>query len=87
MFWAGLGRNFLASVERESQEAGYTTMQLEILVPREWKHPSKEFLKNWYERNGYKLARMGTVEKIYPRLALLLATDCDYVVYEKAMNG
>jgi hypothetical protein len=28
-------------------------MQLELLVPRDWRHPSKEFLKSWYGRRGY----------------------------------
>jgi hypothetical protein len=29
-------------------------MQLEVLVPRQWSHRSKEFLKAWYTRIGYR---------------------------------
>ena len=61
-------------------------MQLELLVPRDWRHPSKEFLKAWYGRRGYRLSRSGRLGDAYPHLAPLLATPCDLTVYEKALQ-
>jgi hypothetical protein len=58
-------------------------MQLELLVPRDWTHPTKEFLAAWYGRMGYRVARTGTIDEAYPALAPLLATPCDFVIYEK----
>ena len=61
-------------------------MQLELLVPREWRHESKEFLKEWYGRRGYRLIGTGTVEDAHPHLAPLLGTPCGVTVYEKPLG-
>jgi hypothetical protein len=61
------------------------TMQLELLVPRTWTHPSKEFLRGWYGRRGYRLVRTGKLEDAYPHLAPLLATECDLEVHRKPL--
>jgi hypothetical protein len=62
-------------------------MQLEVLVPREWTHPSKKFVTEWYTRSGYRVTRTGTLEEDYPHLAPLLATPCDFVIYHKDLTG
>ena len=62
-------------------------MQLELLLPREWQHPSKEFLKAWYGRLGYRLIRTTTIDDTYPHLAALLGTPCDFAVYEKSLQA
>jgi hypothetical protein len=62
-------------------------MQLELLVPRTWKHPSKEFLAGWYRRIGYSVTRRGTIDESYPQLAPRLATACDFVVYHKDLKA
>jgi hypothetical protein len=54
-------------------------------VPRTWSHPSKAFLKAWYERIGYELVRIGTIDEAYPDLAPLLATECDFLIYTKKL--
>jgi hypothetical protein len=46
---------------------------------------SKEFLKAWYGRRGYRIARTGRVDDAYPQLAPLLATACDLEVHEKPL--
>ena len=61
-------------------------MQLELLVPREWRHPGKELLRAWYSRLGYRRIRTGSSEDSYPNLAPLLATPCDIDVYEKPLE-
>jgi ribosomal protein S18 acetylase RimI-like enzyme len=79
----GVGRELVRFAERYSREEGLDTMQLELLVPRDWTHPAKEFLDAWYTRIGYRVARTGTIDEAYPALAPLLATPCDFVIYHK----
>ena len=59
----GVGRELVRFAERWSREQGLDTMQLEVLVPRQWSHPSKEFLKAWYTRIGYRPVRTGQFER------------------------
>jgi GNAT superfamily N-acetyltransferase len=80
---AGVGRAPVEFAERRTRERGRRAMQLELLVPREWEHPSKEFLKAWYGRIGYHLIRAGSMADAYPHLAPMLATPCDLLGYEK----
>jgi hypothetical protein len=61
-------------------------MQLELLVPRGWTHPTKEFLAAWYMRIGYRVTRTGAIDEAYPALAPLLATPCDFVIYHKRLG-
>jgi GNAT superfamily N-acetyltransferase len=79
----GVGRELVRFAERTSRDAGCRTMQLELLIPREWRHPSKEFLARWYTRIGYAVVRTGSIDEFYPELTPLLATPCDFVVYRK----
>ncbi len=60
-------------------------VQLELLVPRQWRHPSQEFLRAWYGRLGYRLVRTTTLDEDYPHLAPLLATACDLEIHEKPL--
>lgn len=82
----GIGRELVRFVERKSCADGMSTMQLELLVPREWTHPTKQFLAEWYSRIGYRIARTGTIDEAYPALAALLATPCDFVIYRKDLT-
>jgi GNAT superfamily N-acetyltransferase len=82
----GVGRALVDFAERHSRERGLRAIQLELLVPRTWSHPSKEFLKAWYGRLGYRLVRTGNVDAAYPQLAPLLATPCDLEVHEKLLR-
>ena len=82
----GVGRARVAFAERHSRERGLRAIQLELLVPRAWRHPSKEFLKSWYSRRGYRLIRTGSIDDAHPHLAPLLATPCDLTVYEKQLQ-
>jgi GNAT superfamily N-acetyltransferase len=80
---AGIGRELVRFAERKCRADGLGTMQLELLVPRGWTHPTKEFLAAWYTRIGYRVTRTGTIDEAYPALAPLLATPCDFVIYQK----
>ena len=82
----GVGRALIRFAERWGHQQGLDTMQLEVLAPRRWAHPSKEFLKAWYTRLGYRPVRTGQFEESYPELAPHLATPCDFVIYHKALR-
>jgi GNAT superfamily N-acetyltransferase len=82
---AGIGRRLIQFAEESSRERGLDIMQLELLTPKSWTHPSKQFLHEWYTRIGYRMVRTGSIEEQYPALAPLLATPCDYVIYHKKL--
>jgi ribosomal protein S18 acetylase RimI-like enzyme len=81
----GIGRDLVVFAEERCRRRDLPTMQLELLVPREWTHPVKAFLDAWYSRIGYRPVRTGRIDDDYPHLAPLLATPCDFVVYHKAL--
>jgi GNAT superfamily N-acetyltransferase len=83
----GVGRKLVRFAEEQSRQRGLAVMQLELLVPRDWSHPNKEFLHAWYTRIGYRPVRTGSIEESYPHLAPLLATTCDFVVYHKPLTA
>lgn len=83
----GVGRALVVFAEHWAIERGFAEMQLELLVPIEWEHPSKVFLRDWYTRIGYRVARTGHLRDLYPELAPLLAAECDLIVYRKALDG
>jgi hypothetical protein len=60
-------------------------MRLELLTPRSWSHPSKEFLKAWYARIGYAPQFSEPLEKTHPQLVGELATHCDFTVWHKRL--
>jgi GNAT superfamily N-acetyltransferase len=82
----GVGRALVDFVEHHERTRGRRAMQLELLVPRAWRHPSKEFLRSWYGRCGYHVISTRRVEDAYPHLAPLLATPCDLLVHEKLLQ-
>ena len=82
----GIGRALVRFAEDYAAQSGHAIMQLELLVPRGWPHPSKEFLAAWYTRTGYRAVRTGSIEESYPALAPRLATPCDFVIYHKSLE-
>ncbi|MBF8190191.1 GNAT family N-acetyltransferase [Nonomuraea sp. K274] len=82
----GIGRDLVAFAERRALDSGRRVMRLELLTPRSWTHPSKEFLAGWYTRLGYERTGVNAVDDSYPALAPLLATPCDMVVYRKHLE-
>jgi GNAT superfamily N-acetyltransferase len=83
----GVGRVLVAFAEQLNRERGRRAMQLELLLPREWQIRAKEFLKAWYGRIGYRLIRSATIDDAHPHLAPLLATPCDFAIYEKLLQA
>ena len=81
----GIGRELRRFVTDLFRQRGITTLQIELLVPRGWEQPSKQFMAEWNERSGYRVVRTGQLEEQYPELAPLLVTPCDFVIYHKAL--
>lgn len=83
----GIGRELRRFVIDVLKDQGIETLQIELLVPREWKQPSKDFMAGWNERSGYRVVRRGAFEDQYPHLAPRLATPCDFIIYHKSLVG
>lgn len=82
----GIGSALVEAAEQWALGHGCHTMRLEILTPRHWKHPSKEFLKAWYGRIGYRAQEPEPFENMYPDLVPALATECDFTVWLKPLR-
>ncbi len=81
----GIGSALVRFAERHTHRRGRRAMRLELLVPRGWTHPEKQKLDAWYRRIGYRAVSTASVDSAHPRLAPLLCTPCDFVVYEKTL--
>ncbi len=81
----GVGRKLVRFAEQVSRAAGCREMQLELLVPRDWTHPSKQFLAEWYGRLGYRVTHRADLAADYPHLAPSLATPCDFLIYRRSL--
>jgi GNAT superfamily N-acetyltransferase len=81
----GIGSALVTHAETWARQQACHTMRLEILAPRHWTHPSKNFLKQWYSRIGYAPHRTEPLESLHPALVPELATECDFTVWHKSL--
>ena len=81
----GIGSALVDRAENWARDIACHTMRLELLTPRNWTHPSKEFLKKWYSRMGYKPQAPESLEILHPELVPELATECDFTVWYKSL--
>ena len=81
----GVGRLLVEAAEERARGMGFSEMQLELLMPRDWKLEAKEVLKVWYERMGYVLVEVGQLTDYYPKIVDLMACECICVVYRKGL--
>jgi GNAT superfamily N-acetyltransferase len=82
---SGIGRELVRSAEELMRSRGATTMQLELLVPKEWAHPEKDRLRAWYTRLGYRVVRVAPFEEVAAHLASQLATPCEFLIFRKSL--
>jgi GNAT superfamily N-acetyltransferase len=82
---AGIGSALVGFAEDWARHEGVSEMQLELLVPRLWIHPGKEFVRGWYTRIGYRQVRTAPLADAHPALESQLATPCDVVIYRKIL--
>jgi GNAT superfamily N-acetyltransferase len=81
----GIGSALVDRAENWAREMKCHTMRLELLTPRNWTHPSKEFLKKWYSRIGYEPQATESLEILHLELVPELATECDFTVWHKSL--
>jgi GNAT superfamily N-acetyltransferase len=81
----GIGRDLVAYAEGWMRVRELAVAQLELLVPRTWAHPVKEFLRAWYLRLGYRLIRTDDFAVDFAHLVPYLATPCDFLIFQKAL--
>jgi ribosomal protein S18 acetylase RimI-like enzyme len=82
----GLGRKLVEAAEERAQRQGHRQMQLEVLAPKTWKHPSKEISKAWYARMGYAPQSTRCFEEDHPKVIPILATKCDFTIWKKTLD-
>jgi len=82
----GIGSALVDRAEHWARGMACHTMRLELLTPRNWIHPSKEFLKQWYSRIGYTPQASEPFETLHPELVPELATECDFTVWHKSLR-
>jgi GNAT superfamily N-acetyltransferase len=81
----GIGTALVEAAEDWARKMKCEVMRLELLTPRTWRHPSKEFLKEWYGRMGYRPQFTEPLEGLHPDKVAQLATDCDFTVWHKRL--
>lgn len=79
----GIGRELVSAAEKWGQKTGHQKMRLELLTPRHWENPSKEFLKVWYKRRGYNPSYTVPFEEEFAHRMDDFATECDFTVWLK----
>jgi hypothetical protein len=81
----GIGGALMNTAEQWTIEQGCKVMRLELLTPRNWSHPGKKFLKQWYTLLNYTPKETQSFEKVYPEKINGLDTECDFTVWLKAL--
>jgi GNAT superfamily N-acetyltransferase len=82
----GIGRQLVAFVEGRALSAGWTTMQLELLVPLEVDIAHSQRLVEWYRRIGYREVSRVSLADVEPDALLFLTTPCEVVVHRKPLR-
>ena len=83
----GIGRALVQFAENHAGDTGNDIMALEVIQPRDFSLPSKEFLTGWYTRMGYRAVRTDAPETVYPALTPLLKVPCEVVTYRKNLRA
>lgn len=80
----GIGSSLLFFFEHRAIQDGYSEIQLELLEPHDKPSESKEFLKGWYHRHGYRPQRTESFSKHYDQ-ADKLRCECDFSIWLKRL--
>jgi GNAT superfamily N-acetyltransferase len=83
----GVGRELVRSAEELMRSRGASTMQLELLVPKDGVHPQKERLRAWYTRLGYRVVRTAPFEAVAAHPASRLAEPCEFLIFHKPLEA
>jgi GNAT superfamily N-acetyltransferase len=83
---SGIGRELVRAAEELARSRGVTTMQLELLVPKQGAHPEKDRLRDWYTRLGYQVVRTAPFEEVASHLEPQLAMPCEFLILRKPLS-
>lgn len=78
----GIGSALIQHTEKWARQNGCHTMRLELLTPRYWTHPSKQFLRQC----GYTPLASEPFELMYPELVPALAAECQFTVWHNRLG-
>lgn len=81
----GIGNKLVDAAESWARDNHFKTMRLELLTPKYYINESKEKLKKWYTKRGYKHYCLEPFENLFPHTCHLLAVECDFNVYHKTL--
>ncbi|MBK2295568.1 GNAT family N-acetyltransferase [Francisella philomiragia] len=79
----GIGTKLVNAAEDWARNSGFRIMQLELLTPKHYINPSKEILKEWYTKCGYKHHSIEPFKNLFPNTYHLLAVECNFNIYHK----
>lgn len=82
----GVGRELVRTAEDLIRRRGVTTMQLELLVPKDWEHPKKRRLHDWYTRLGYRVVGTARFEQVAVHSEAQLVTPCEFLIFHKSLR-
>ena len=79
----GIGRTMIAFIEQTARLSGSKYMTMDILRPRDFKSPSKDRLRSWYEAMGYRFTHSHHYGEIRPERAKELIRTSVFDFYRK----
>lgn len=79
----GVGRTLIEAVEAEAKKTGASSIQIEILRPRDFDTEPKTILRKWYESLGYTFLSSDNFADSSPDQALLLKVPSNFDRYIK----
>ena len=82
----GYGNIILKYIIRKAKKGNFNKITIEILCAKNWKHPQKEFLIQWYTKNGFVFKREFSFEKLYPSHSKYMKSKLVFKEYCKAIN-
>ena len=80
-----LGSQLVELAENVCIAQGMSRIELELLVPNDFILEDKEFLREWYNRIGYKYEEKFPFESLYPSHAHLIQTSCRFEIMRKKL--
>ena len=82
----GCGNIILEYIIRKAKKGNFNKITIEILCAKNWKHPQKEFLIQWYTKHGFIFKREFSFEKLYPSHAKYMKSKLVFKEYCKPIN-
>tara|TARA_B100001287_G_scaffold45777_1_gene34867 strand:+ start:1720 stop:2235 length:516 start_codon:yes stop_codon:yes gene_type:complete len=81
----GYGRKILKFIINKAKTEKLKKISIEILCPKKWIPSQKEFLINWYEKNGFKFVKDLSFCNLYPEHKKFMKCDLIFKKYEKIL--